>query len=197
MAKSIVSIRLLSERGAAITGWLIIGLLALPPLRQDLEANMLYHMLVQFPLLICAGFLIGNALPVVIKNRLTAWNHLGITGLLLAACVASFWMIPRALDETLVQPWIETFKFASLTFGVGAALALSWQSASFLIKGLFIGNLLPMLAVAGWLYIESPVRLCNAYLVSQQELTGTALVWASVFGAIIWLASFFMPSEAG
>ena len=157
---------------------------------------MLYHMLVQFPLLIFAGFLVGKTISVDLKNRLMPWNHLGITGLLLAACVASFWMIPRALDEALVQPWIETLKFASLTLGVGTALAISWQSANFLIKGLFIGNLLPMMAVAGWLYIESPVRLCNAYLVSQQELTGMALVWASVIGSIIWLASFFMSSEA-
>lgn len=185
----------MSGRGAAIPGGLIIVLLALPSLRQGLEANMLYHMLVQFPLLIGAGFLIGNSLSGDLKNRLMAWNHLGIAGLLLAACVASFWMIPRALDEALIRPWIETFKFASLTLGVGTALAISWQSASFLIRGLFIGNLLPMMAVAGWLYIESPVRLCNAYLVSQQESTGIALIWVSVLGAIIWLASFFMQSE--
>lgn len=195
MVKSLISIRLLSDRGVAIAAWLIIGLLALPPLRQGLEANMLYHMLLQFPLLIGAGFLIGRSLSGELKNRLMAWNHLGITGLLLAACVAFFWMIPRALDEALAEPWIEVFKFASLTLGVGATLALSWRPANFLIRGLFIGNLLPMLAVAGWLYIESPVRLCNAYLVSQQESTGAALIWVSVIGAVVWLASFFMEPE--
>ncbi|CAG0956649.1 hypothetical protein MTYP_00497 [Methylophilaceae bacterium] len=197
MAGSLISPRLLSGKYAAVPGGIIVALLALPPLRQVLEANMLLHMLVQFPLLAGAGILIGSALPGGFRSRLMAWNHSGISGLLLAACITTFWMIPRALDEALTQPWIEALKFFSLTLGVGTALAVSWRAAGFLIQGFFIGNLLPMMAVAGWLYVESPVRLCNSYLVSQQEMTGTALILISIGAAIVWLASFFMQSGPG
>lgn len=197
MAEVLVPLRRLNRQNAAWAGGgLSIALLALPPLRNLLEADMLLHMLVQFPLLIAAGALIGAALPGGIRQRLEAWNRHGISGLVLAACVSAFWMIPRALDEALIQPWLEVSKFASLSLGVGCALALSWRAAGFVIQGFFLGNLLPMMTVAGWLYLESPVRLCNAYLTSQQENTGTALIWASILVAVAWLASFFTQSAA-
>lgn len=177
-------------------GLLAILVLATPPLRQWLEADMLRHMLLQFPLLIAAGLLLGLGLPAGLTRRLAAWNRHGIAGLLLASLVAAFWMIPRALDEVLLLPWLDAAKFVSLTLGVGAALALSWRPAGFLVQGFFLGNLLPMMTVVGWLYVESPVRLCNAYLTSQQEATGSGLIWLSIFAALLWLASFFTQSAA-
>lgn len=176
------------------TGLLAVAVLALPPLRQLLEADMTLHMLLQFPLLIVAGVLIGLGLPASIKARLAPWNRHGIAGLLLASLVAAFWMIPRALDEVLLLPWLEACKFVSLSLGVGSALALSWRAAGFLVQGFFLGNLLPMMTVVGWLYLEAPVRLCNAYLGSQQEDTGSGLIWLSIFAALLWLVSFFTPS---
>lgn len=175
-------------------GLLAVAVLALPPMRQLLEADMTLHMLLQFPLLIVAGVLIALGLPASLKARLAPWNRHGIAGLLLASLLAAFWMIPRALDEVLLLPWLEACKFISLALGVGCALALSWRAAGFLVQGFFLGNLLPMMTVVGWLYLEAPVRLCNAYLGSQQEDTGSGLIWLSIFAALLWLVSFFTPS---
>lgn len=171
-----------------------LALLATPPLRQWLEADMLSHMLLQFPLLIACGVLIGLGLPAIARQRLAPWNRHGIAGLLLASLVAAFWMIPRALDEVLLLPWLEAAKFATLSLGVGSALALSWKPAGFLVQGFFLGNLLPMMTVVGWLYLEAPVRLCNAYLGSEQQATGQGLIWLSLFAAAAWLATFFTQS---
>jgi len=165
--------------------------LALPDARRVLEADMFTHMLVQFPLLIAAGICLGLSLPLRLQQRVGTWNYQGITGLVMTACITTFWMVPLALDLVLVQPWLEAAKWSSLMLA-GCALALSWPHAGLIAKGFFLGNLLPMLAVAGWLYAESPVRLCNAYLTTQQETTGQALIWLSIVGAILWLAGFFV-----
>jgi hypothetical protein len=168
----------------------ILALLALPGPRAWLEADMERHMLMQFPLLIGAGLLVGHAVPERVRRHWAAWNHHGISGLLLVSCVLAFWMVPRALDEVLIVPWLEAVKFASLLL-TGAALAVSWPLAGLLVRGFFLGNLLPMMAVTGWLYAAAPVRLCNAYLTSQQQAVGQALIAFSLLAACTWLAGFF------
>ncbi len=172
---------------------LIVGL-SLPPARHFLEADMRMHMLVQFPLLIIAGVWIGLLLPNYLKIKLSPYNRYGITGLLIASSVTSFWMIPLALDEVLVLPSLEIAKFISLLVA-GVALAISWRAAGFLIQGFFLANVLPMMTVVGWLYLAAPLRLCNAYLSSQQESTGLALVYLSILVIIVWLMSFFVQGQ--
>lgn len=168
----------------------IVAVLAMPGPRAWLEADMVRHMLMQFPLLIGGGLLLGHAAPAAMRRHCSAWNRHGITGLLLVSCVLAFWMVPRALDEVLVTPWLEAAKFASL-LSAGAALAISWAPAGLLVRGFFLGNLLPMMAVTGWLYAAAPVRLCNAYLTSQQQAAGQALIAFSLLAASFWLAGFF------
>jgi hypothetical protein len=48
--------------------------------------------------------------------------------------------------------------------------------------------MLPMTAVVGQLYIDSPLRLCNAYLLDDQARLGTWLVTAAALLALGWLA---------
>lgn len=187
------------EQVAWIAAAALLAVLALPPVRGWLESDMRLHMLVQFPLLAATGILAAGGLSRSWRARLAPWNRYGVTGLLCAALVSSFWMIPKALDDALTLPWLEAAKFVSLSLGVGFALALSWRPAGIIGRGLFLGNLLPMMAVVGWLYIVAPVRLCNAYLPGQQESTGALLITAAVLGTLTWLSGFFYsaPSESG
>jgi len=173
----------------------LIAALAAPPVRAWLEADMRLHMLVQFPLLVAAGMLAAAALTPRARAALAAWNRHGISGLLCAALVSMFWMLPKALDDAIAEPWLDAAKYASLSLGVGFALAVSWRPAGLFGRGLFLGNLLPMLAVVGWLYLAAPVRLCNAYLPGQQEATGQLLIVAGVAGMFAWLASYFVERE--
>ena len=84
-------------------------------------------------------------------------------------------------------PAIETTKFALLLLA-GAALRLSWAPAGLLMQGFFLGNLLPMMAVAGQLYADSPVRICNAYLLDDQARLGEWLIALACVAAVGWLA---------
>lgn len=172
-------------------GALLVALAA-PPLRGWLEADMRLHMLVQFPLLVATGLLAAAGLAPRWRAALAPWNRHGITGLLCAALVSMFWMLPKALDDAIAVPALDAAKFVSLSLGVGFALAVSWRPAGLIGRGIFLGNLLPMLAVVGWLYVAAPVRLCNAYLPGQQESTGRLLIGIGILGMLVWLAGFFL-----
>ena len=173
-------------------------LLALPDARQLLEASMTRHMLVQFPLLALLGYWLAEALPRRWVLRLTTWNGDGISGLFATALVLALLMIPRVLDLALVDGRIELVKWGALLL-CGAAVKLSWQPAGLLVQGFFLGNVLPMTVVVGYLFESSPVRLCNAYLLDDQEKLGQRLIWIAAVVGLVWfckLVRTLMRNEA-
>lgn len=165
----------------------LLCLLAWPAARQALEASMTRHMLVQYPLLMLAGWLLAAALPGRWQLRLNRWNAHGISGLFATALALAMLMIPRVLDLALVDGRIELLKWLAL-LACGAALRLSWRPAGLLVQGFFLGNVLPMMAVVGNLYETSPVRVCNAYLLDDQARLGRMLVWVAAVIAAAWFA---------
>lgn len=171
----------------AAAGALLCALLAWPAARVALEASMWRHMLLQFPLWLLAGALLAAALPQRSRAALARWNTLGIGGLVLAGTVLAVLMVPRVLDLALRDAGIEAAKCAALLLA-GAALRLSWRAAGLVVQGFFLGNVLPMTAVVGQLYIDSPLRLCNAYLLDDQQRLGRWLVGVAALLAVAWLA---------
>ncbi len=65
------------------------------------------------------------------------------------------------------------------------------------MQGFFLGNMLPMTAVVGQLYIDSPLRLCNAYLLDDQIRLGTWLIAVAALLALGWLAHVAWQMSAG
>lgn len=156
---------------------------------------MTLQMLVQIPLLAVAGWWLAPCLPRKMVVVLQAWNRNGISGLLLASLVAMVWMLPRMLDAALGEGWIEFAKFASVPWLLGVSLALSWPRAGFVVRGVFLAEVIATAFRLGWLYRISPVRLCSNYLLGDQQrlgdlllLTGVVLclfvVWKLVWGRI-------------
>ena len=180
-------IRLCKPPRQAGLGLILLVLMALPSARNALEASMARHMLLQFPLLLCSGALLATGIPQRLRQAMVRWNAYGISGLLATALVLAVLMVPRALDLALVNPGIEAAKCAVLVVA-GGALRLSWRPAGLLVQAFFLGNVLPMTAVVGQLYIDSPTRICNAYLLDDQALLGQWLVWLALAVAVGWLA---------
>ncbi len=166
----------------ALAGAGLLVLMLLPSVRHDVESRMSTHMLVQYPALMLAGALLALRRSPGTQR----WNELGITGLLAVALTMALLMVPRVLDLALLDPRVESLKLSALVAS-GAALALSWQRAGTVIQAFFLGNVLPMLAVVGTLYQDSPARLCNAYRLDDQQMLGTALVAVSVGILAAWL----------
>ena len=169
-----------------------MALLLVPAVRQWLTASMWRHMALQFPLWMLAGVLLAGAwlaagLPPAARARVARWNAHGISGLVAAGTVLAVLMVPRVLDLALVSAPIEAAKCVALVVA-GTALRLSWRAAGLVVQGFFLGNMLPMTAVVGQLYIDSPLRLCNAYLLDDQARLGQWLVGAAALVAVGWLA---------
>ena len=182
---------------SAAVGVALAGLLGLPPLRAALESAMVTHMLLQIPLLALAGWILAGSLPAKLDAHLDRLDRSGIALALVALFASSYWMLPRALDAALNDPWVELSKFLTLPLLVGVPARLCARRLSPLAAGFIVANLLSMWAAAGWMYREFPARLCNYYLIDDQVLAGTMLVWLSVALALIWLASFFVEAGAG
>ena len=127
------------------------------------------------------------ALPPRARGAVARWNAHGIAGLVGVAGVLAVLMVPRVLDLALRDGAIDAAKVAALVLA-GAALRLSWRAAGLVVQGFFLGNMLPMTAVVGQLYIDAPLRLCNAYLLDDQARLGQWLIALAALLALGWLA---------
>lgn len=161
--------------------------LLMPPVKQALEASMTAQMLVQIPLLIAVGYLARAAVPERIRAGINAWNHRGITGLVLATLAGACWMLPRALDAAATEPLIAAAKYLSVPLLIGLPLALSWPRMSFIVRGVFLAELIATWFRLGWLYLDSPVRLCNNYLLGDQQRLGEYML-AIGSALFLWIA---------
>lgn len=167
-------------------GLTLLVVLAWPGVRQWLEASMSRHMLLQFPLWMSAGHLLAAALPRRACVAIAGSNAHGIAGLVWVVVVLSVLMVPRALDLALRDADIEAAKCTGLLLA-GAALRVSWRPAGLVVQSFFLGMLLPMTVVVGQLYIDSPLRLCNAYLLDDQVRVGRGLIALAALVATVWL----------
>lgn len=177
----------------------LLALLALPPVAAWFEATLSRHLLAQIPLLAVSGYLLGPVVARLLPRGLGAYNAGGVPGVLLAIFAVAFWMLPRSLDAALADPFMELAKFVSVPLFIGIPLALSWSRLHVVAKGFIWANLISMLAVLGWLYIASPVRLCNYYLLDQQQVVGWAMLLLAACITAYWTSGAFVtrPGSLG
>ena len=168
--------RLMRWSGPALLGMLLAT-------RAPLEASMLRHMLVQLPLLLVCGALLRPWLS--LPAGLARWDAHGLATFTAAAFITTYWMIPQALEQALFEPLAAGAKFASLLL-LGAALPGALRRAHVVVQLFFVANICAMMAIAGMLYRELPQRLCNAYLLDDQTVTGTALVTLALLLGVAW-----------
>lgn len=162
------------DSGAAAA--LLYLILLSPPVRHALQATMTMQMLVQIPLLGCVGFLVGRALPARVRASAASWDYGGVTGLTLASIAAAFWMLPRLLDSSITEPAVAAAKYLSVPLAIGLPFAVSWPRMSFIVRGVFLLELIATCFRMGWLYLAWPDRLCNNYLLDDQQRLGWYLV---------------------
>lgn len=183
-----------------LLGICMIIVLALPPMRELLESVMIVHMLIQLPLLIIFGWIIGKYLLQRFPGFFAKWNGNGIPGIIIVIFVTTYWMIPRAVDEALTYPAVELFKFISLPI-VGILLADSWKKILLIGRSFVFLNYLSMFGLMAWLYIDAPIQICNNYLVAEQKALGWGFVIITAAMVLFTLQYVFidhsenLPSE--
>lgn len=166
--------------------------LLLPPLQRALESSMALQMLAQVPLLIGAGYRLRDSVPATVAAVVERWNRHGVTGLALTTLAGAVWMLPRSLDAAVSEPWVAVAKFITVPLLIGLPLGLSWPHMGFVIRGVFLLELIATFFRLGWLYMVSPMRLCNSYLLDDQQRTGEymlvigTVIFIGVFGKLLW-----------
>lgn len=173
--------------------------LAAPPVRAWLEADMALHMLVQLPLLAGIGYCIGEtwmrARPGGAAARTLAgaqsFNAGGATGILAASFVMVLWMLPRLLDLARLDAAVDAIKFISVP-AAGLAVALSWPRLPAIARAVVHLEVIATLLRFGWGYVAADERLCLAYLVDDQKVTGELLlgIGAAYAVAVAWRPMF-------
>ncbi|TQS74811.1 hypothetical protein DX933_08530 [Ornithinibacillus gellani] len=177
-----------------ILGILLYGILLLPPIIGLLEGQMILHMLVQLPLLIFSGWLCGAAILRRMPNYRAKWNGNGIPGILVIVFITTYWMLPRAMDESLVFWQVELFKFIGLPFA-GLCLRDSWPKIKLVGKSFLFLNYLSMFALMAWLYIDAPVQICNNYAAQEQQLLGWGFLFITAT-MIIYLVQMVFTDQS-
>ena len=163
--------------------------LSLPPLRALIEQSMVWHMLVQMPLLLLAGCLFGMMLaqrPADAFARSAAClNRYGLSGFMLAQCVAAYWMVPAMIDRAVVLPAADAAKLGSLWLA-GMALHGAFRQAPAAVQVFFVGYALPMMVWLGYYLASTDLRLCNAYALESQVRAGWGLVLLAAAAGLVW-----------
>lgn len=170
--------------------------------RGPLMAFMSTHMLVQIPLLVLAGIFAEQAwragrgrLPERSRGSGSpgwSYNEYGVPGMLFASLIGACWMLPRALDDALLVWQVAAFKYVGL-FVAGVVLRASVRRSNTVIKLFFLGNFCWMSAIVGMIYLDQPVRLCNAYLQNDQEWAGRGLIALAIILPSSWLFAEVRP----
>ncbi len=188
------AVLLSSNRGrTALPAWLpaiaaLPALLLWPGLRHAIESRMLSHMLLEFPLLLAAGWSIrqlGTARS-WLRRTDEVWQWMdwrGWTSASLLSATSALWMLPTLLDLSLLWPAVAAAKYVSWWMA-GWAIGAGWHRLDPELRLLMLGNLAWMSGTAGLLYLEAQQRLCVNYLQDDQRDTGIGLiVLAALLGA--------------
>ena len=163
--------------------------LSVPPLRHVIEQSMAWHMLFQMPLLVLGGWLAMRALlPYVLFPRLASFNQFGLTGFMAAQAVVAYWMLPSAIDRSVVLPLVDVLKLLTL-FITGMLLADAFSRAPGALQLFFMGYWVSMTAWLGIYFATTDLRLCNAYSLQSQSNTGWGLLVLGITLGTVWTIS--------
>lgn len=177
-----------------IYGIILYVILVMPPVISFFESVMLLHMLMQMPLLILVGFLLGETILQRYDYLFDQWNTTGIAGIVIVLFVTTYWMLPRAMDESLSIWYIEGFKFISLPVA-GLFFRDSWKRLQIVGKSFLFLNYISMFAIMAWLYIDSPIQVCNNYLETEQQALGWGFLVITA-GMILYIVQISFTDQS-
>ena len=145
-------------------------------------------MVVQMPLLVLAGALMGRALRKRLAwPTLASFNHFGLTGFMAAQAMVAYWMLPSAIDRAVVNPGIDALKLLTL-FISGVLLHDAFRRAPVALQLFFIGYWVSMMCWLGIYLATTDLRLCNAYSLQSQVSTGGGLLALGLLLGAVWVA---------
>ena len=180
---------------------LVMVVISVPPVSTFFQHRMSTHMLIQMPALVALGLWAARAwrTQAIAEGRTLPLIRLyRASGIFLAMFSLMIWMIPRMLDWAVESAIVDAFKVLSLVFFTGVPLGLCWPEIGGAVRGVLHLEALATLARMGWIYLETPQRLCLRYGLDEQRLTGQVLLILAVFYTLylLFIVCRGLPLEA-
>jgi len=154
----------------------ILSAMILMSLARWFEQSLVVNILIGYPMLVYFGYIYGRELTQYRLVRAILDNIGGIPGVLIATFTLAFWMVPRWVDASVTHYEIGIIKYLCLIFLVGGTVGCSWSKMHFITRAVLKIEFLTMLFRLGWIYVISPDRLCNNYLLGEQVLLGKSFL---------------------
>lgn len=179
--------RLLTNMSVKVyASWLFLIIViapSFPPFKFLLASSMTFHMLIQIPALVLAGYWLRlNSRPVNHAGDLT----LSISCWLWVLFAGMFWMLPISLDKALIYSSWDILKIITLI--LSGYLLKPALAGPKVLSLFFVGSTIMMLFSVGHFYQNSESRLCNSYLIASQQTAGQGLM---VIAAVLLLFALF------
>lgn len=178
-----------------IYGSIIFVFLALAPVRELAESIMAIHMHMQMPLIAGAGMLMTPLLQQMFPSFFARWNKDGIPGILLFVIVGSYWLIPRTMDDVLLNGWMEMFKFVSWAFFVGVPLRDSWPKLRVWMQNVVLSYVAGAYFLMAFIYIFAKDQLCNNYLIVDQRTLGWSFLLIALCIVLYLVQLLFLRND--
>ncbi len=168
-----------------LVAWgLLAVILWFPYLGGLLKSSMLTHMGIQVSLLILVGHRLGHALLEYRPELTLVVRRYRWALMLMTLVTLTVWMLPRLLDLAVESPVIDLIKALSLVLCAGVPLAWAWPQLPAVARGVIHLEALASLWRLGWLYLDSPTRLCVQYSLDDQQRLGHLLMGAGAAYAL-------------
>jgi hypothetical protein len=191
-----LALRLKTTPLQRMQGWGLLAIvLWLPGLGGALKHSMLTHMGVQLSLLVVAGYGLGRAWLAHRPEHLQTARRYRWALMLMVVFTLMVWMLPRLLDLAVDRSEVDLLKAISLVLCAGVALAWAWPQLPAVAQGVLHLEALASLWRMGWLYLDSPSRLCLSYGLEDQHSLGRGLMAAGLLYAL-WLACVVLRGQA-
>lgn len=146
------------------------------PMRGWLESTMSAHMLLNIPAFVLIGWGAGVRLEMLYPQLIATLRPFRWALLLCTIFTLGIWMIPRLLDSAAESLLVDLVKASTLTIAGGLSLNFGWRNTGPVVRGLIHIEAMASLVRLGWVYAESPARLCTSYGLDDQYVLGYALL---------------------
>ena len=84
-------------------------------------------------------------------------------------------------------------KFAMLPILIGLPLRLAWGRLDPVLRGFCKAQAVSMSLILAFLYTHSPLRICNSYLLEDQQRLGVAFFVVGIGLIVVWAVPIFLP----
>jgi hypothetical protein len=170
------------------------GLVSQPVVRAALQASMMSHMFVLVLGVTALGYLLAYGIEKLNFSFEVAWpdfNAMGLSSWLFVL----FRMLPATMDQAVDSNLMSWGRNVNLLLA-GALLRLSLKKAHPFLSLFFAWNLVTMLFIQGHLYLNLPERVCNAYLLGDQENTAKAMILSAAVAGLLLIIKAYNQATA-